>query len=350
MQLAWRSLWQNREGWLKAGWLITAGLVALYVGTVQVYENRGVSRSTGIAESVWDPISSWQAPLYDRTFPAGERQVRGVVGGIPGAPDRTRLPSAAMIGPSGSQPQTPADDRKMARNSSISLVAKNPGDTAEKIRQLAQRLGGFLVTSTTTGAEGAPFASLTIRVPASRFEEAGAEIRKMGLRVESERVEGQDVTKQYVDMDAHLRNLRAEEAQYLSIMKRANTVKDTLEVSEQLSNVRGQIEQQQAEFEALSKQVETVAIAISVHSEAEAQVFGLRWRPLYQLKVAARDGLDSLANYTAVMAALAFLLPTILLWLLTILLVAAFGWRILRWAGHVFFHLPQAAASLAPGR
>jgi len=152
--------------------------------------------------------------------------------------------------------------------------------TVLEMGQLAQRLGGFLVTSSTTGAEGAPFASLTIRVPASRFEEAGAEIRKMGLRVESERVEAQDVTKQYVDMDAHLRNLRAEEAQYLSIMKRANTVKDTLEVSEQLSNVRGQIEQQQAEFEALSKQVETVAIAISVHSEAEAQVFGLRWRPL----------------------------------------------------------------------
>jgi len=47
---------------------------------------------------------------------------------------------------------------------------------------------------------------------------------------------------------------------------------------------------------------------------------------------------------------LAFLLPTILLWLLTILLVAAFGWRTLRWAGHVFFHLPEAAASPAPGR
>jgi hypothetical protein len=49
----------------------------------------------------------------------------------------------------------------------------------------------------------------------------------------------------------------------------------------------GVIEQQQAEFEALSKQVETVAITVSLHSEAKANVFGLHWRPLYELKLPA---------------------------------------------------------------
>ena len=64
-------------------------------------------------------------------------------------------------------------------------------------------------------------------------------------------------------------NLRAEEAQYLSILKQANTVKDMLAVTERLSEVRGQIEQQQAEFNALSRQIETVAITISLRTEAE---------------------------------------------------------------------------------
>jgi hypothetical protein len=66
-----------------------------------------------------------------------------------------------------------------------------------------------------------------------------------------------------------------------------------------------------------------VAISVSLRTEAEAQVFGLHWRPWYQLKLAVRDGLDSLENYAVAMAGFIFLLPTIVLWLMTILLGAA---------------------------
>ena len=132
-------------------------------------------------------------------------------------------------------------------------------------------------------------------------------------------------------------------------MKGAHTVKDALEVSEKLSNVRGQIEQQQAEFEALSKQVETVAISVSLRTEAEAQVFGLHWRPLHQLKLAVRGGLDSFGDYVVAMAGSIFLLPTILLWLMTILLGAAFGWRVLRWVGRVFFGLARISTAPVSG-
>jgi hypothetical protein len=96
-------------------------------------------------------------------------------------------------------------------------------------------------------------------------------------------------------------------------------VKDTLEVSDKLNEVRGAIEERQAEFEALSKQVETVAINITLRAEADAQVFGLNWRPLYQVKIAAREGLGGLADYAASMTAFVFYLPTVLLWLFTIL-------------------------------
>ncbi len=123
-------------------------------------------------------------------------------------------------------------------------------------------------------------------------------------------------------------------------------MKDKLDVSEKLNGVRGEIEQQQAEFEALSKQVETVAIAVSLHSEAEANVFGLRWRPLYELKLAAMQGLEGLADYATAMLSFAFYLPAILLWLATILGGAALGWKILRhvarwlFAGKILARIP----------
>jgi hypothetical protein len=227
-------------------------------------------------------------------------------------------------------------DRKIIRSSSLAIVVQHPAQVMDKIMALVEMEGGYLESSQ-GGGQDAASGSLTIRVPAARFEETRAEIRKLGLRVENETIAAQDVTRQYVDQDANLRNLRAEEAQYLAILKQAHTVKDLLAVSQQISEVRGQIEQQQAEFNALSKQTETVAIAISLRTEAETQVFGLNWRPLYQVKLALRDGLESVGDYASAMLAFLFYLPAVLLWVGTIVGGAAVGWRLLRWVGRRWF-------------
>jgi hypothetical protein len=229
-----------------------------------------------------------------------------------------------------------AAGRKIIRTSSMEMVVQHPAEAAEKITALAEGMGGYLV-SADGGGQNATAGVLTIRVPAARFEEARVAIRKLELRVESEKIDAQDVTRQYVDQDASIRNLRAEEAQYLAILKQANTVKDMLAVSERLSEVRGQIEQQQAEFNALSRQIETVAITVSLRTEAEAKVFGLNWRPGYQLKLALRDGLDSLATYATAMTTILFYLPAVLLWVGTIVMGTVVGWKAVRWAGRRWF-------------
>jgi hypothetical protein len=238
-------------------------------------------------------------------------------------------------------PADASSERKIIRSSSLAIVVQHPAQVMDKIMALAEMEGGYLESSQ-GGGQDAASGSLTIRVPAARFEETRAEIRKLGLRVENETITAQDVTRQYVDQDANLRNLRAEETQYLAILKQANTVKDLLAVSQRISEVRGQIEQQQAEFNALSKQTEAVAIAISLRTEAETQVFGLNWRPLYQLKLALRDGLESVAGYASAMTAFLFYLPAVLLWVGTIVGGMAVGWRLLRWVGRRWFAVGKA--------
>src|SRR6266446_4711398 len=156
-------------------------------------------------------------------------------------------------------PVEPAMDRKMLRSSSVEIVVRKPAEAAEKIRALAEGMGGFLVSSEVSGGPDAASGALTIRVPAARFE------------------------------------------------------------------------QQRAEFDALSKQIETVAITVSLRAEAEAQVMGLHWRPLYQMKLALRDGLDAVAEYGIAILSIVFYLPAVLLWTVTIVLGAALGWKTLRW-------------------
>ncbi len=340
----WSLFWRNGRT-LQMGWLVCAAIVALYVGAIRPHETlRGInnSKGTGLA-SMNDTVSLglWQSS-----------RMAGVIGGVPGRfSTQKELQSATLIAaiPRPESIQAGAEsDRKMVRTHTLDMLVAHPAETADGIRRLAEREGGFLVSSQVRGDQDATGASLTIRVPALKFETIRDEIRKLGLRIEDERIEAQDVTRQYTDQAANLRNLKAEEQQYLLILKQARTVKDTLDVSEKLSDVRGQIEQQQAEFSALSKQVETVSITVSLRAEAEARVLGLNWRPLYQIKVGFRDGLDGLANYLAAMTAFLFFLPTIVLWLATLISGGVVVWRLLRWTGRRWFGwkaVPQNAAA-----
>ena len=97
--------------------------------------------------------------------------------------------------------------RKVIRTSSLELVVGHPAETLDTIAALVEGVGGYVETSNGSG-QNASSATLTVRVPADRFEQAKKAIRKLALHVESERVDAQDVTRQYVDQDARLRNLR----------------------------------------------------------------------------------------------------------------------------------------------
>jgi hypothetical protein len=350
MAICWGGFSTKSKKALKTGWLITSGVLALYLGVIQPREQaRGIAseKATGLAAVGggvgWEPLSLWHQtsilPHFARTSVA-----KDIVGGA--SVDRAVVMNYLVAPPppgnsSGGEIEGSSPDRKLVRTASLGLIVKTPAQADEQITQLAQRAGGFLVASNVNGGADATSASLSIRVPADKFDEVRTQIRKLGLRVENESIEAQDVTKQYVDQEARLRNLRAQEQQYLGILRKAANVKDTLEVSDKLNEIRGAIEERQAEFEALSKQVETVAINITLRAEADAQVFGLNWRPLYQLKIAAREGLGGLADYAASMTAFVCYLPTVLLWLFTILAGAAIGWRVLRWAAKVLFGFPK---------
>jgi hypothetical protein len=116
----------------------------------------------------------------------------------------------------------------------------------------------------------------------------------------------------------------------------------TLEVADKLSEVRTQIEQQQAEFLVLVKQIETVAVSVLLVSTAETQFLGMHWRPWYAIKAAAHAGMDSPATFAGSMTATIFLLPAITLWLAMIIACAAVAVRILRWAWRKFFTVSEA--------
>ena len=128
----------------------------------------------------------------------------GIVGGVPGG----------------------FDSPQIVRTAALRILTSRPGDTVEQLSALATRYAGTVQSSTVSGTERSQAAQLVLQVPAGRFDEARREIRKLASGVEKERTDARDVTHTLVDRDARLHNLRAGEAEYLAILKRADKVKD----------------------------------------------------------------------------------------------------------------------------
>jgi hypothetical protein len=137
-------------------------------------------------------------------------------------------------------------NRKIIRNADLTLEAESPEGSLQKITAVAESKGGFVVESQETSSDVKTtehdIVTMTVRVPAERFNEALDEIRKSATRVIVENVKGEDVTEEFIDIEARLKAEKALEAQFIEIMKRANSVQDALDVQRQLADVRGEIE------------------------------------------------------------------------------------------------------------
>lgn len=221
-----------------------------------------------------------------------------------------------------------AGDRKVVRSGSLSLLVEKTEDAILTIKDIAESLGGFVEASSVydspdviyarTGEDKVSnkYGNISIRVPSTSFDQAINDIRSIAIKVERDSSNTRDVSTEYVDMEAQLKNLRAEEEQYLSVMKKAVKVEDILNVSSRLADVRGRIERMQAQFNYLSKQVDMSTITVDMRAEADIESVGTSWRPVSVAKQAVQDMLTSLVGYADGLIVFIVNIPILLLRLL----------------------------------
>ena len=169
-----------------------------------------------------------------------------------------------------SQIDTTPTDRKIVRNAELSQEANSPEEAQQKITALAESKGGFVVesqqSSSDTKITTRDVVTMTVRVPAQKFSEALDEIRKASSRVVTESVKGEDVTEEFIDIEARLKAKRSLEQQFVEIMKRANTVGDALSVQSELAEVRGEIERIEGRKRFLENQASLSTIKIRLQT------------------------------------------------------------------------------------
>lgn len=139
------------------------------------------------------------------------------------------------------------------------------GDFQEKFSKaslIAERLGGFRQDSSISETKGkVASGTITLRIPSDKFETALAELRGLG-KVTREDQTGQDVTTEFVDLEARLRHARSQEAFYLRLMDQAKTVSDLIQIQQQLSQVQLQIEELTGRLEFLRDRTSFATISL----------------------------------------------------------------------------------------
>lgn len=231
-----------------------------------------------------------------------------------------------------------AGEQKIIRSATLDLVVGDVRKSAEEIQKQVQSLKGYVESAEfVEGDSGVRSGKLVVRVPAEQLDAALATFKRLAQRVERENVQAQDVTREFVDTDARLRNLRATETQYLQILRTAKTVKDTLDVSEKLAGVRGEIERTQGEFNYLQHQIAMSAVSLSLRQPYATTIGGIEWRPLNNAKSAVRDLLTGLSDWADSIISVVINLPLILLWIATVVFAAAIVVKVVRWFWRRFF-------------
>ena len=115
--------------------------------------------------------------------------------------------------------------------------------------------GGYVGASQESNDGDNSVATITYRIPATRWEDAIGDLRGLATKVVAEQTQATEVGGQLVDLEARIRNLRASEASLQAIAEGAGKISDLLEVEAQLTAVRGQIEQLEGQRAQLQDQV-----------------------------------------------------------------------------------------------
>lgn len=144
-------------------------------------------------------------------------------------------------------------------------VRVGKGDFQEsfsKASLIAERLGGYVTSSSVHQTKGkVASGTITLRIPSDRFQTALADLRSLG-KVTGEEQGGEDVTQEFVDLEARLRHARSQEAFYLQLMNKAKTVSELVQTQQQLSQIQLQIEELTGRLEFLKNQTSFATVGV----------------------------------------------------------------------------------------
>jgi hypothetical protein len=228
-----------------------------------------------------------------------------------------RPPTAAVAQKPDATPNvSPKSSRRVIRRAELAIEVASPARAESEISRLVERLGGYIESSerdltADEGQRSEARVALSLRVPSERLEAALRELKRLGSGAETEKIGSEDVTDEYIDVDARVTNQRHLEQQLAALLSQATSVESALKVHQELANVRTEIDRLQGRKRFLETESSLAKISLSLSPlrplvSANSSEFGVSVRRAAADSVAVGAGVITFAiRATGVLAPLA---------------------------------------------
>jgi hypothetical protein len=231
-------------------------------------------------------------------------------------------------GPFGSETGRPSvSDRKITRDATLRLRVEDITGAVTRVEDIAAEFGGFVSSSEVAVSgedEAEQTASIKIRVPATSYNAVIRELRGMASKVDSESSQATEVTEEYTDLQARLRNLEATEARYIELLAVAKTIDEILPIQDRINSTRLEIEQAQGRLSVLNDITELATITVQLSLLPVSARGGDQGWAEEALSTSWETTQDALTVVGTLAIASAFILP----WIVIPGLVFGGAWRV----------------------
>lgn len=268
---------------------------------------------------VQNPAASGVADIYGNASTTNGNLTYDSIQQLTRAPEATRRDREIKI-PTGPM---------VVRTANLDLTATDFERARASLEEILKKHNGYLGQLTVnSSAESARALEAVLRVPADQLDATLAELKTLG-RVESESQKGDEVSQQYVDLEARLSNARNTEQTLLEILRtRTGKLSDVLAVEQEIASVREQIEGMQAEKKTLEKQVAFSTVNMKVSEDYRQRVHVVPNSTSTRIRNAAVEGYAMMvAGLINVLLFLVSWGPSILVWGLVLFFPARWLWR-----------------------
>ncbi|MBN1429994.1 MAG: DUF4349 domain-containing protein [Anaerolineae bacterium] len=294
----------KQRNWLLIGAGIIVGIFVLMVLVFSIPRNLPSSAVAPAPDMAYPGSSAgsvsnsgerfWDHEGYDGQV----RDEMSVGKEAPMAPDPDRDPVADQ-----ELPQQPID-RMIIRNGSITVAVEDTLAARKTVEDMVAQMaadGAFVVSINeyASGSTSDPYIDLSIRVPATRFDDVMDQIAGLAAKgtIPTQSQSAEDVTNQYVDLDARLETLEAARQRLLEIMAESQNAEDLLNAEQQLTQREAEIASIKGQMQYLSQSAALSAITVSLQPYILSQPVDTTWRPAETVRRSWDALLRSLRNF-----------------------------------------------------
>ena len=202
-------------------------------------------------------------------------------------------------------------------------MVKDIRQTTNEILNYVEKQDGYMVSTTLTQPEEAPFATIVVRIPTEKLRESLDFFRQRAIKVSSEFISGWDVTDEYVDLEAQLATLQETKSRFEEIMDQAFKIDDILQVQREIINLQTQIDSLKGRQQYLEGTAKFSKVTLNLSTDELSLPYAPSdtFRPKVIFKLAVRS---LVLNLRKIASAAIWLVVYSVVWLPVLLVVIIF--------------------------